>query len=92
MRLYTLGYQRWTVRAVGNRHDKGGPTDVVNYEAGKAAVVALGREYSAVVLMCVCANLRACHRLEVATRLGDELGVQVEHVECPERYTIPRMF
>jgi hypothetical protein len=76
-----LGARYVHVPALGNANYKGGgPIAIVDLPGGTEAVRALLAHYPAVVLMCVCSDLEWCHRLPVATALGEVLGCAVEHV------------
>jgi uncharacterized protein (DUF488 family) len=82
--LAALGEHYLHVPALGNRNYRGGEIEIVNYEAGRELVreqLCIGRN---VILMCVCADLSTCHRLQVARRLEDDLRLpQTRHLEPP---------
>ena len=80
-----LGERYMHSQALGNRNYKGGPTELVDYEAGKALVVSLLEHGTSVILMCACPNVATCHRLEVATRLEADLGSWAEAVHLFHR-------
>lgn len=61
-----LGERHLYLQAFGNRHYQGGPVAIVDYEAGRAALLKLDRP---AVLMCVCRKAAACHRTVVLHRL-----------------------
>lgn len=66
-----LGPRYVWIRALGNLNYKsGGPVELADYEAGKAALLALS---GPAVLMCACRNYATCHRAVVAHRLMDEV-------------------
>jgi len=53
--------------SLGNRNYKGGPTDIVNLDAGVSAIARCSAH--PIVLMCVCKNFHECHRSEIASHL-----------------------
>ena len=62
----------------GNRNYRGGPVDLVNYEAGRDAIEAQGEAgRSAVILICVCKNALTCHRFTIGELLRAD-GFEVE--------------
>jgi uncharacterized protein (DUF488 family) len=71
------------VRDLGNRNYKGGPVDIVDYDAGKALVDSHLRTGNSVILLCVCADVTQCHRLQVATQLEADLKVTAIHLQRP---------
>ncbi len=62
------------LRAFGNRNYKGGPVDLVDYEAGKAALEVLDKP---ALLMCMCKDPATCHRAVVLQRLAED-GFEVQ--------------
>ena len=64
--------------AFGNRNYKGGPVEIVDYQAGKSLVAAHPRP---VILLCVCRDPATCHRADVARRLAGE-GFQVRELDA----------
>ena len=57
------------LRAFGNRNYKGGPVEIVDYEAGRTALEALDKP---ALLMCVCRDPKTCHRTTVLQRLAED--------------------
>lgn len=76
------------MKAMGNKNYKGGPIALVDYEAGKAAIEAMGRP---VILMCVCKDASICHRTTIAERLKSE-GFTVEELGRQAKAKHPRLF
>ena len=74
--MAALGDRYRHCRDFGNINYRGGPIELVNYEAGKQAIEQSDR---AVILMCMCKDLRSCHRNHVAERLAAE-GFKVKEV------------
>jgi len=72
-----LGARYRHVKAFGNRNYKGGPVEIVDYEAGKKAVEQCGRP---VILMCVCRDYQRCHRRNIAEQLRAD-GFEVEELD-----------
>lgn len=72
----TFGARYRHVKDFGNEAYKTGGIKLVDYEAGKAAIEAMGRP---VVLMCACKNPAICHRTTIAERLRAE-GFTVEEL------------
>lgn len=70
----TLGDRYVYLRAFGNRNYKGGPVEIVDYDAGKAALEALDKP---ALLMCVCKDAATCHRTTVLQRLAED-GFQAQ--------------
>lgn len=64
-----LGSRYVHLGAFGNRNYQGGPVDIVDYEAGRAALEALERP---ALLMCMCRDPAACHRSVIMERLRAE--------------------
>jgi uncharacterized protein (DUF488 family) len=62
----TLGDHYQHCRNLGNANYQGGPTELVNPDAGIDAIL---RSTKPVVLMCVCPSFHDCHRSEVAELL-----------------------
>ena len=72
-----LGPRYVWVRGLGNLNFRtGGPVALADYEAGRAAILAL---QSPVVLMCACRDHERCHRSVVAQALTAE-GFEVEEI------------
>jgi uncharacterized protein (DUF488 family) len=69
-----LGRRYQHVKAFGNKNYKGGPIELVDFEAGVERIQASGRP---VILMCACKNPAICHRTNIRRRL-QALGFQVE--------------
>jgi uncharacterized protein (DUF488 family) len=65
------------VGTLGNKNYKGGDIELVDYEAGKAAIAASPKP---VILMCVCADPAICHRTFIAQLLRRD-GFAVEELE-----------
>jgi uncharacterized protein (DUF488 family) len=56
------------VRALGNRNfNSDAPPDLVDYDAGREVLAALGRP---ALVMCMCRDAATCHRTEVLRRLA----------------------
>ena len=72
-----LGDRYVHVLAFGNRNYKGGPVDLMDYEAGKRQVLNWPRP---VILLCVCTDPTHCHRTTVAARLRED-GCTVEELD-----------
>ena len=71
-----LGERYRHIRDFGNRNYKGGPIELVDFDAGLHLIE---QEQRAVILMCVCGDPAICHRTVIAARLR-ELGYEVEEV------------
>jgi len=69
------------VQAFGNANYRGGPIQIVSYEAGKAAIEASERN---VILMCVCKDVRSCHRTVIGERLRRD-GFEVHELSNYQR-------
>ena len=69
------------LRDFGNVNYRGGPIQIVDYEAGKAAIEACNRN---VILMCVCKDVHTCHRTFLAQRLKQE-GFEVHELSAYQR-------
>lgn len=77
-----LGARYVHLDALGNVNYRGdGPIQIKDPEAGVKAVEELIDAGRDVILMCVCKDLRTCHRLTVAELLTQRLGCEVQHVE-----------
>jgi uncharacterized protein (DUF488 family) len=64
----TFGDRYVHLRDLGNRNYKGeGPVELVDYEAGRAALEALDRP---ALLMCGCKDPTHCHRTVILARLA----------------------
>ncbi len=74
-----LGSLYRPVRAFGNENYKGGEISLSNPEAG-AVVVGNILEKKNVILMCMEADYRGCHRTVVADFLHERFGNPVEHI------------
>jgi len=81
-----LGSRYVHLGAFGNRNYQGGPVDIVDYEAGRAALEALERP---ALLMCMCRDPAACHRSVIMERLRAE-GFSVGEWDEPGVYQ-PRL-
>lgn len=81
-----LGSRYVHLGAFGNRNYQGGPVDIVDYEAGRAALEALERP---ALLMCMCRDPAACHRFVIMERLRAE-GFSVGEWDEPGVYQ-PRL-
>jgi uncharacterized protein (DUF488 family) len=74
------------VRELGNVNYKGGPIELVDFDAGRELIEQSDRP---VILMCVCRDPRICHRTVVAHRLREaglsvtEIGQQALFLEDP---------
>lgn len=68
-----LGDRYRHVKDLGNRNYRGGPIDLVDYEAGRQQIEQSDKP---VILMCVCSDYARCHRSTIAARLRAE-GFQV---------------
>jgi uncharacterized protein (DUF488 family) len=81
----TLGTRYIHIQALGNRNYrvKGAPIAIADYPTGLQQVAQLLRQWPALVLLCGCAELDACHRKLVAERLAQDLGEMVEHLPKP---------
>jgi uncharacterized protein (DUF488 family) len=76
-----FGVRYQHVQALGNRNYKsGGAIALADYETGKQAIADILATGQAVILMCVCKDLAACHRLTAAERLALDLGEAVTHL------------
>jgi uncharacterized protein (DUF488 family) len=82
-----LGERYVHVPAFGNRNYKGGPVEIVDYEAGRALVAAHPRP---VILLCVCRDPATCHRTVIARRLAGQ-GFLVRELDEPPRAAQPRL-
>jgi len=82
-----IGDYYWHVPELGNANYRGGPMWINDYETGKQRVAAALKNDppKPVILMCMCGNLKQCHRLPVAERLARELEVGLIHL--PSRYS-----
>ena len=70
-----LGARYVYLRALGNRNYKGGgPVDLVDYAAGRAALAMLDKP---ALLMCMCKDPATCHRTVVLHRLAHD-GFETE--------------
>lgn len=75
-----LGKARYThVKALGNENYRGGPTKLVNFEAGLETIRASAKP---VILMCACKDPAHCHRTEVADMLREH-GLEVAELNDP---------
>jgi len=63
------------VPALGNINYRGGAMKISDYAAGRRIAQRYLAEGHNVVLLCVCAQVAQCHRLYVATRLEEDLGL-----------------
>ena len=66
------------VRELGNVNYKGGPVEIEDLEAGLCKLRAI-LERGPAILMCMCSNLRRCHRKVAADALAGE-GYAVVHL------------
>jgi uncharacterized protein (DUF488 family) len=81
-----LGAGRYEhVRALGNRNYKGGPVELVDFEAGLRRIFDSERP---VILMCVCRDPATCHRTVVGRRL-EEAGLEYTELKGPLSITDP---
>jgi hypothetical protein len=69
---------------LGNRHDgNGGSVELIAPEEALGPVASLLRR-GPVMLLCGCANLGGCHRLQAAHFLAERIpGLEVEHLQPP---------
>jgi hypothetical protein len=65
-----------------------GEVQFADWQAGAVHVAAL-LERGPVILMCGCAVLKQCHRLDAANRFRDELGCEVKHLFPPKKAKAP---
>lgn len=72
-----LGERYKHVKALGNINYKGGPIELVDFEAGKAIID--GFEVP-VVLMCACKDQHRCHRTTVAQMLQAQGDYQIQEI------------
>ncbi|MGE0446824.1 MAG: DUF488 family protein [Vicinamibacterales bacterium] len=72
------GY-RW-VQGFGNKNYRGGPIELKAYPAGLSVVREILKAGRTVILLCMCADVKVCHRKVVAEKLATDLRVQVEHL------------
>jgi uncharacterized protein (DUF488 family) len=81
-----LGHRYKHVKALGNVNYKGGPIELVDFDAGVEAIRKSGRP---VILMCVCKSYDRCHRKHVAERLA-ALGFEIEEIGLsgPQQQTL----
>jgi uncharacterized protein (DUF488 family) len=57
------------LQTFGNRNYKGGPVNLVDYTAGRAALEALDKP---ALLMCMCKDPASCHRTVILERLAQD--------------------
>lgn len=69
-----FGEQYVYLQTFGNQNYKGGPVDIVDYDAGRIALEGLDKP---ALLMCMCKDPAACHRTIVLNRLAED-GFQVQ--------------
>lgn len=72
---------RW-VEWLGNVNYGGGPVQLRDADYGLQLVAPILQKQS-VILLCGCADLRQCHRREVAHLLAEATGCPVEHWSDP---------
>lgn len=75
----------------GNRNYKGGPIDIVDYEAGKRRLLAALQEKSTIFILCVCKDYNRCHRRTIAERLILD-GFTVQEYTPPKKVNQPILF
>jgi uncharacterized protein (DUF488 family) len=71
----TFGRRYQHVKAFGNKNYKGGPIELVDFQAGVAEIQMSGRP---VILLCTCKEPRICHRTLIAERLAAQGIVALE--------------
>src|SRR5262245_8952394 len=78
----TFGAQYIHLPALGNRNYRstGGPIVLADYPTGLQQARTLLSQWPALILLCTCSTLAACHRLLVAAHLAHDLGERVEHL------------
>lgn len=76
-----LGQRYVHCPALGNRNYQGGPIALADYPAGLAHVRTLLTTTPVLILLCVCRNVQACHRTNVAEALSDDLGIPHYHID-----------
>lgn len=85
-----LGDDYVWLREFGNRNYKGGPIEIVDFEAGAARVREVTGSSRAFVLLCGCPVLDSCHRKIVAEKLAELWSVNVVHLNPPPKQKTPK--
>lgn len=75
-----LGEHYHHMHAFGNRNYKTGPIDIVDLEAGKDMLKRLLDTFDTAILMCVCGDLKRCHRRVVADAIRRDWGVETREL------------
>jgi uncharacterized protein (DUF488 family) len=78
----TLGECYRHIGALGNRHYKGGPVELVDLEAGLTTLAEF-LEASPVILLCACAVVDGCHRRLVAEAYAARYAMPITHLTPP---------
>ena len=68
------------IPALGNRNYKGGPIQLVDLEAGVAALTTATATWPAAIVLCACPSVTTCHRRLIAQRLAQD-GWSVTHLQ-----------
>ena len=88
--LARLGDGYAWLREFGNRNYKGGPIEIVDFEAGVTKVVQMTRLRKALLLLCGCPDVNTCHRKIVADRLAKLWSANVVHLSPPPKQENPK--
>lgn len=90
--LDLLGNRYRHIGEWGNRNYKGGPIDLVDYEAGRRRMLQVLQEKTTLFIMCVCKDPARCHRTAIADRLRADGFTVSEYVPpAPPRFQ-PMLF
>lgn len=82
----SLGSRYVHIGALGNRNFKGGYGDgivIADMKSGAAQLDAL-LQRQPVIILCACADYRACHRKTVADFMAERYGVGVVHLSAAD--------
>jgi Protein of unknown function, DUF488 len=77
---------------LGNKNYKSEGIVLADYSAGLDIIRVQLQRWQAIILLCACAELSACHRLTVADKLGSDLAVPIEHLSKHALYATPMLF
>lgn len=86
-----LGAGYTWIPELGNLNYKGGPIQLQAESIGLAKLLALLVDQS-VVMICVCADPRICHRTVIATQISKATTIQVRTFESRHAATAPALF
>lgn len=88
--LQTFGVRYTHLLSLGNINYKGQFGDAIQFVDWNKGLQELKDilETNPVVLLCVCKDLRICHRLEIAEKAQQALGVEVVHLDKLMRHAI----